>query len=802
MAVEQDERPSFYQGQYLAPDDLTAAVDYGRIQLGRHILGAHTCGIAIGLQLIEKPSPAGNNQVDVFLEPGYAWDGFGRPIVVLAPYKIPASLFQNITYDASIDDPTKSGDSAAGRPVKIWLQYTEDATQPPASGFEVCDLADQNSRIQETFELVIGEFTNASDQRDPLSLAGNAVDALQALTNFDPSAPQIYDLSIPQQALPEDNSQALWLIPVGYVRWLAPQTSLQTGSFQQRTTNDLTRSNGVRQPIGVVAGAVEAVDQNVRVKLRGNPPSSIASDDLLWVEGDMRVQGDTSLYGGKLSFLNSAGQDGGVPLVIQRLSKIDPSSLQTISSLQIEIGTSNQGNNMLSVGPLDSSQNPVPVLNVRDDGKVGIGTTTPRNPLGIRAAGDWEDLLSFEDKSGNTKWHINQNPNGNNSGINFAETNVADFRLFIQAGGNVGIGTQSPTGRLTIAGIVQPAQGNLTFFSQTADVEYDGGSDAIFVINAKSNAVTTFTGGKIGIGTTTPSNRFHVADANGIRQGRLYLSGDVGWNSISYNAYHDIQGSAWTFPDSSHPAATIEMDDSGGRSRFEVWTTTAAAPTNWIQRFRVDGETGNIGINTGLVGIGGKLTIVADAATLQGKINFFSAASDMEYDGGSDATFLFRGLNNCKTAFVGGGNFGINVSNPLAALDVSGNVNVSGDVTATTYLYSSDVRLKRNVQTLENALDKLLELHGVRFHWKDPEKQGGRTGQQIGLVAQEVEKVFPEWVKEGVDGHKVLGTPGFEALVVEAIRELRDEVRALADQTKETHKRKERKDHKEDDKEK
>jgi len=797
MAVEQDERPSFYQGQYLGPDDLTAAVDYGRIQLGRHILGAHTCGIAIGLQLIEKPSPAGNNQVDVFLEPGYAWDGFGRAIVVLSPYKIPVSLFQNITYDASIDDPTKSGDSAAGHPVKIWLQYSESATQPAASGFEVCDVSDQTSRIQETFELLIGEFTNASDQRDPLSIAGQSVDALQALTTFDSTAPQIYDLSIPEQALPEDNSQALWLIPVGYVRWLPPQTSIQTGSFQQRTGNDLTRSNAARQPIGVVAGAVEAVDQNVRVKLRGNAPSTIASDDLLWVEGDMRVQGDASLYGGKLSFLNPAGQDAGVPLCIQRMSKIDPSSLQTITSLQIEIGTSNQGNNMLSVGPLDSSQNPVPVLNVRDDGKVGVGTTTPRNPLGIRAAGDWEEILSFEDKSGNTKWHINQNPNGNNSGINFAETNVADFRLFIQAGGNIGIGTQSPTGRLTIAGIAQPAQGNLTFFSNTADVEYDGGSDQVFVFNAKSSAVTTFTGGKIGIGTSTPSNRLHVADANGIRQGRLYLSGDVGWSSVTYNAYHDVQGSAWTFPDSSHPATTIEMDDSGGRARFEVWTTTSASTTNWIQRFRVDGETGNIGINTGLVGIGGKLSIVSDVA-LQGKINFFSATSDMEYDGGSDGTFWFRGLNNCKTAFLGG-NFGINASNPAAALDVVGDANVSGDVTAANYFYSSDLRLKRDVHPLEHALDKLLELRGVRFHWKDPEKHGGRTGPQIGLIAQEVEKVFPEWVKNGVDGHKVVGKTGFEALIIEAVRELTEEVRALAAQAKATRKRKEHKEHKEDD---
>src|ERR1041385_8449220 len=131
MAVEQDQRPSFFQGQYLGPEDLTATVEYGRIQQARHSLGAHTWGIAIGLQLLEKPSPAGNNQVDLFLTPGYAWDGFGRSIVVLAPAKVSPQLFQDV-YDASVDDPSKSGDTAAGHPVKLWLRYSENANQPAA----------------------------------------------------------------------------------------------------------------------------------------------------------------------------------------------------------------------------------------------------------------------------------------------------------------------------------------------------------------------------------------------------------------------------------------------------------------------------------------------------------------------------------------------------------------------------------------------------------------------------------------------------------------------------------------------
>src|ERR1700730_6950060 len=120
MAVAQDDRPQFYQGQYIGPDDLAAGVEYSRIQQARHALGAHAWGIAIGQQLLEKPSASGANQVDLFIQPGYSWDGFGRPLVVLAPYKLPPSLFQSITFDQAQD-----GGNPSGRLVKIWLQFRE-----------------------------------------------------------------------------------------------------------------------------------------------------------------------------------------------------------------------------------------------------------------------------------------------------------------------------------------------------------------------------------------------------------------------------------------------------------------------------------------------------------------------------------------------------------------------------------------------------------------------------------------------------------------------------------------------------
>ncbi|MCC5629902.1 tail fiber domain-containing protein [Nostoc sphaeroides CHAB 2801] len=91
-------------------------------------------------------------------------------------------------------------------------------------------------------------------------------------------------------------------------------------------------------------------------------------------------------------------------------------------------------------------------------GSVGIGTTspgTPSWPLAIRGRGVGEELISFESPNGTTKWHINQNLGGNNPGLNFVETGVADGRLFIRPGGNIGIGTVKPSEKLEVVGNVK-----------------------------------------------------------------------------------------------------------------------------------------------------------------------------------------------------------------------------------------------------------------------------------------------------------------------------------------------------------
>lgn len=88
---------------------------------------------------------------------------------------------------------------------------------------------------------------------------------------------------------------------------------------------------------------------------------------------------------------------------------------------------------------------------------------------------------------------------------------------------------------------------------------------------------------------------------------------------------------------------------------------------------------------------------------------------------------------------------------------------------------SSDRRLKKNIRDLDGTLEKVLRLRGVSFEYIDPEAINELSGERIGMIAQEVEEVFPDWVDEGADGYKFLTVRGFTALTVEALRELRAE---------------------------
>ena len=135
-----------------------------------------------------------------------------------------------------------------------------------------------------------------------------------------------------------------------------------------------------------------------------------------------------------------------------------------------------------------------------------------------------------------------------------------------------------------------------------------------------------------------------------------------------------------------------------------------------------------------------------------------------------DANFTSTGTNQFLLRASGG--VGINTEAPQFALHVNGDAGKPG---GGAWSVASDARLKKDIRPLEQALARLLQLHGVTYEYKDAQAIHELPGQQTGMIAQEVEKVFPEWVESGRDGMKRLSVRGFEALTVEALRELRTE---------------------------
>jgi hypothetical protein len=95
----------------------------------------------------------------------------------------------------------------------------------------------------------------------------------------------------------------------------------------------------------------------------------------------------------------------------------------------------------------------------------------------------------------------------------------------------------------------------------------------------------------------------------------------------------------------------------------------------------------------------------------------------------------------------------------------------SGEVTAVDFNSTSDFNLKTNIQTVENSLEIVNNLRGVSFEWKENGKKS------YGVIAQELEEVLPELVKG--DNPKTVSYSGIIGVLIEAIKELRKEVREL-----------------------
>jgi hypothetical protein len=108
---------------------------------------------------------------------------------------------------------------------------------------------------------------------------------------------------------------------------------------------------------------------------------------------------------------------------------------------------------------------------------------------------------------------------------------------------------------------------------------------------------------------------------------------------------------------------------------------------------------------------------------------------------------------------------------------------INGTLTATTFLTFSDERWKKNVEPLASALNKVMHLQGVSYDWKADEypDRGFAKDRQIGLIAQEVEKVIPELVQTDGNGYKAVSYEKLVPVLVEAMKEQQKQMKEKDD---------------------
>jgi hypothetical protein len=133
-------------------------------------------------------------------------------------------------------------------------------------------------------------------------------------------------------------------------------------------------------------------------------------------------------------------------------------------------------------------------------------------------------------------------------------------------------------------------------------------------------------------------------------------------------------------------------------------------------------------------------------------------------------------LNSGSTVTTGSVEISGSLGVGTAASGVIGAILASNDVVA---FASSDERLKENITLIENPLDKIIKISGYEYDWIPMEGVHVHSGHDIGVIAQEVEKIFPEIVADRDNGYKAVKYEKLVSVLIEGIKELKQEVDLL-----------------------
>jgi len=272
-------------------------------------------------------------------------------------------------------------------------------------------------------------------------------------------------------------------------------------------------------------------------------------------------------------------------------------------------------------------------------------------------------------------------------------------------------------------------------------------SDAT-ISNAR-NAVIKFTG------TITGNQIVTIPDS--IEKMYTLINGTSGAFTVQFKT---VSGTGFTFSATEKNAALVYSDG-----------------TNIVE---INNQLAGLIVGTDIQAYDAGLADIAGLAVTDGNIIVGDGANWVAESGTTARTSLGVGTAND----VQFNSFGVGT----AASATTGQIRATDDITA---FYSSDSALKENVVNIPDPLEALKKLNGVLFNWKDEwiKKQGGEDGyfvrkKDVGVIAQEVEKVLPEAVAQRKDGIKAVKYDRLTCLLIEAVKVLSKKVEDLTKEKK------------------
>jgi len=332
---------------------------------------------------------------------------------------------------------------------------------------------------------------------------------------------------------------------------------------------------------------------------------------------------------------------------------------------------------------------------------------------------------------------------------------------------------------------VQFNLGGTTFMGATG-FTFDGTRLNVPTLSVDTNTIyVDEVNNRVGIGNSSPSYPLHVT--GNINTSTSYLiagtavltssslgSGITSSSLTSLGTISALNAGTGTFSGAisglsltvSNAVSAASSAISGNSTVGGNLTVTGTLGVTAAARFSSTFNTGNSAAGFGgNVGVGGTL-----GAT--GAVTF---GSTLNVTGTSTLTNIgATGVIAFRHVFTNGG---LNVGATGAGV---GEIRATGDITA---YYSSDAKFKDNVVEIPNALEKIKSIRGVTFDWNEEyiKSHGGEDGyfvrkRDVGVIAQEIQKVLPELVVERSEGYLAVKYDRIVALLIQAVKELSDKL--------------------------